>query len=72
MPNVVLSLERDRQNPDERMANTTIVRILKNRLTGRAGIATALYFDRKSGRLDEIEYAVAETGEVSFEPVSNE
>ena len=72
VPNVVLSLERDRQNPDERMANTTIVRILKNRLTGRAGIATALYFDRKSGRLDEIEYAVAETGEVSFEPVSNE
>jgi len=69
VPNVVLSLERDRQNPDERTANTTMVRVLKNRLTGRAGVATALYFNRMTGRLDEIDFAINESGQTSFEPV---
>ena len=69
VPNVVLSLERDRQNPDERTANTTMVRVLKNRLTGRAGVATALYFNRMTGRLDEVDFAIDESGQTSFEPV---
>jgi twinkle protein len=69
VPNTVIGLERDRQNPDERTSNTTIVRVLKNRLTGRAGIATALYYDRKSGRLQEIGFAVDDTGTVAFNPV---
>ena len=68
VPNTVIGLERDRQNPDERTSNTTIVRVLKNRLTGRAGIATALYYDRKSGRLQEIGFAVDDTGTVAFNP----
>tara|TARA_Y100000310_G_C20680503_1_gene815652 strand:+ start:1423 stop:3153 length:1731 start_codon:yes stop_codon:yes gene_type:complete len=56
VPNVVIGLERDRQNPDERTANTTTVRVLKNRLTGRAGIASALFFNRQTGRLEEVAF----------------
>lgn len=66
VPNTVVALERDRQNSDETVANTTIIRVLKNRLTGRAGIATALYYDRKNGRLKEIGFAMDDGGSVVF------
>ena len=69
VPNTVIGLERDRQNPDERTSNTTLVRVLKNRLTGRAGIATALFYDHKSGRLQEIGFALDDSGTVAFNPV---
>jgi twinkle protein len=69
VPNVVIGLERDRQNPDDRTANTTTVRVLKNRLTGRAGVASTLYFNRQTGRLEELEFAIDDSGAVSFQPV---
>ena len=69
VPNTVIALERDRQNTDERMANTTVVRVLKNRLTGRAGIATALFYDRLTGRLEEIDVAINDEGDTVFAPV---
>lgn len=68
VPNTVIGLERDRQNPDDRTANTTIVRVLKNRLTGRAGVATALYYDRNSGRLNEVGFVFDDGGEVVISP----
>ena len=72
VPNTVIALERDRQNTDEKIANTTLVRVLKNRLTGRAGIASTLYYDHVSGRLKEIGFAIAEDGSVVFEPEQQE
>ena len=69
VPNTVIALERDRQNTDERMANTTVVRVLKNRLTGRAGIATALFYDRLTGRLEEIDVAINDEGDTVFAPI---
>jgi twinkle protein len=68
VPNTVIALERDRQNQDEVHANTTIVRVLKNRLTGRAGVATALYYDRGTGRLKEVEVAFDDEGFPVFNP----
>jgi twinkle protein len=68
VPNTVIALERDRQNADPVFANTTLVRVLKNRLTGRAGIATALYYDRSSGRLREVEVAFNDEGDPVFNP----
>jgi twinkle protein len=50
----VIALERNQQEEDETLANTTIVRILKNRYTGDTGIATYLYYDKDSGRMSEI------------------
>jgi len=64
VPNTVIALERDRQNPDPAVANTTTVRVLKNRLTGRSGVATCLLFDHGTGRLKEIDFAIGDDGKV--------
>tara|TARA_R110000851_G_scaffold217605_6_gene370538 strand:- start:1853 stop:3442 length:1590 start_codon:yes stop_codon:yes gene_type:complete len=66
VPNTVIGLERDRQNPDDRIANTTTVRILKNRLTGKAGVAACLYFNRLTGRLEELDWAQDHDGQIMF------
>ena len=68
VPNVVVALERDRQNPDTKLANTTSVRVLKNRLTGRAGVASCLYYDHESGRTREIDFALDDGGAVILDP----
>jgi len=68
VPNVVVALERDRQNPDPIIANTTTVRVLKNRLTGRAGVATCLLFDRDNGRLREVDFALTDEGKTIVDP----
>ena len=64
VPNTVIALERDRQNPDERIANTTIVRVLKNRLTGKSGIASCLFYDHSTGRMRELDFALDDEGKV--------
>ena len=51
----VIALERNQQDDDEVLANTTVVRILKNRYTGDTGIATHLFYDKATGRMTEIE-----------------
>lgn len=66
VPNTVIALERDRQNPDKDLANTTVVRVLKNRFTGQSGIASAVRYDYRSGRLQEIGVAVNAEGEIVF------
>tara|TARA_R100001594_G_scaffold71902_1_gene106473 strand:- start:12881 stop:14374 length:1494 start_codon:yes stop_codon:yes gene_type:complete len=68
VPNVVLALERDRQNPDPKMSNTTTVRVLKNRLTGRAGVAACLFYDHETGRTREIDFALDDGGAVVIDP----
>ena len=64
VPNTVIALERDRQNPDPAVSNTTTVRVLKNRLTGKSGVATCLLYDHFTGRLKEIDFAVDTEGKV--------
>ena len=51
----VIALERNQQEDDEILSNTTTVRILKNRYTGETGIATHLFYDKKTGRMTEID-----------------
>ena len=50
----VIALERNQQAHDSMTANTTNLRILKNRYTGDTGSAGNLLYDRKTGRLKEI------------------
>ena len=49
----VIALERNQQSTDPILANTTVVRILKNRYTGDTGVATNLLYDNKTGRMKE-------------------
>lgn len=51
----VVALERDQQADDQNAANTTTVRVLKNRYAGETGVACYLYFNRDTGRLAEVE-----------------
>ena len=50
----VIALERDQQAEDDVLANTTTIRVLKNRYTGDTGVATHLFYDKDTGRMKEI------------------
>jgi twinkle protein len=50
----VIALERDQQAEDPVMANTTTVRVLKNRYAGETGVSAYLLYDKDTGRLKEI------------------
>ena len=52
---MVLGLERDSQSDDIATRNTTCLRVLKNRFVGTTGPATYLYWDKDTGRLNEVE-----------------
>ena len=62
----VIALERDQQAEDDVLANTTTVRVLKNRYTGDTGIATHLFYDKETGRMKEISnpYEVEDTSTI--------
>lgn len=54
LSDAVVALERNQQEEDERLANTTTIRILKNRYTGDTGISTYLYYNKDTGRMSEV------------------
>jgi twinkle protein len=49
----VIALERDQQSEDDLESRTTRLRVLKSRYTGDVGMATALVYDKDTGRLSE-------------------
>lgn len=55
LSDMVLGLERDSQNEDEEIRNTTLIRVLKNRFSGDTGPASYLRYDRNTGRQMEID-----------------
>jgi len=54
LSDAVVALERDQQSDDPNIANTTTVRVLKNRYAGDTGIACHLFFNKETGRLTEV------------------
>ena len=54
LSDIVIGMERDQQNANEEIRNTTTVRVLKNRYTGETGPACWLAYDRGTGRLTEV------------------
>jgi len=55
LSDMVLGLERDSQNEDVAIRNTTSLRVLKNRFVGMTGPACYLYWDKDTGRLNEVD-----------------
>ena len=55
LSDMVLGLERDSQNDDIAIRNTTSLRVLKNRFVGMTGPACWLYWDKDTGRLNEVD-----------------
>ena len=54
LSDVVIGLERNAQDEDPDKANTTVLRVLKNRDFGEKGPCTALYYERETTRLIEM------------------
>lgn len=65
LSDVIIGLERNGQDEDQEKANTTLLRVLKNRDFGLKGPATALYYDKITTRLTEV--GLEETSEQPFE-----
>lgn len=63
LSDMVLGLERDSQNEDELIRNTTLIRVLKNRFSGDTGPACYLRYDRTTGRQTEIDRSEMEPSE---------
>jgi twinkle protein len=62
----VFALERNRQHPDPNISNTTCIRVLKNRKTRACGIGCALYYNKDTSRLQEVEFTVTPDGEILY------
>lgn len=62
----VFALERNAQHPDPATANTTNIRVLKNRKGGRRGIATALFYNDQTSKLIDVPFVVTPEGEVLY------
>jgi twinkle protein len=50
----VIGLERNQQAEGDE-ANTTVIRILKNRYTGETGVSSHLHYNKDTGRLTEVD-----------------
>ena len=55
LSNIVIGLERDIQSEDSNESNRVKVRVLKNRFSGKAGIACELEFDYANYKFVEVE-----------------
>ena len=62
VPNTVIAMERDRQSLCSVQANTSFIRILKNRFSGKTGIATALHYTHSTGKLEPIGWHLDDKG----------
>tara|TARA_R110002153_G_scaffold223455_1_gene375979 strand:+ start:5779 stop:7395 length:1617 start_codon:yes stop_codon:yes gene_type:complete len=60
----VIALERNQQADDDTEANTTTIRILKNRYTGETGVACHLFYDKETGRMSQIDNPFMENEDV--------
>ena len=54
LSDAVVAMERDQQSDDPNIANTTTIRVLKNRYAGETGVACHLFFNKETGRLHEV------------------
>jgi len=62
LSHVVIGSERNQQDEDTKVSNTTTLRVLKNRYAGLTGVACELLYDHKTGRLTEVSEAVDALG----------
>lgn len=54
LSNIVLGLERNGQADDPTERNTSLIRVLKNRFSGKTGPTSRVLYDEFTGRLNEV------------------
>jgi twinkle protein len=70
LSDLVFGIERDGQAKDEVKRNTTIIRVLKNRPFGFTGESCTLFYDKITGRLQEVYQRVEEIESEEIESVA--
>jgi len=68
VPNTIIGIERNQQDPDKDRSNTVLVRALKGRFNGRTGLIGALRYDNASANLVEIEWHETAENGIHFGP----
>lgn len=68
VPNTIVAIERNQQDPDPRKANTSVVRVLKGRFTGKTGMICALLYDNATSRVSEVEWHESPEGGIQLGP----
>ena len=66
LSDMVIGLERNQQHDDEKVRNTTTVRVLKNRFVGLTGAACYLYYDANTGRMIETANPKGDDSDLEF------
>jgi twinkle protein len=61
LSDIVIGAERNQQEEDPILKNTTTLRVLKNRYSGDCGVAAYLLYNSETGRLSEIDNPFVET-----------
>lgn len=56
IPDVIMSLERNQQHSLDK--TKTLIRVLKNRITGKLGEAQTVYFNEDTGRLETLQQMI--------------
>lgn len=67
LSDMVIGLERNQQHTNPLVANTTQLRVLKNRYSGEVGEAGMLLYDRDTGRMTEVTESDLEFAEDGME-----
>ncbi len=68
VPDTIVAMVRNRQALDPDMANTTFLKVLKNRFSGDCGMCTALTFEKDKMSFIERKWGVDEKGNLKLEP----
>lgn len=63
LSDIVIGLERNQQDPNDKHKNTVKIRVLKNRYTGETGIGGYLIYNKSTDRLEASEETDTETSE---------
>ena len=63
LSDVIIGLERNAQDENTVKANTTIMRVLKNRDFGDKGVATAVLYDKATTKLEEVSLEMLQDAE---------
>ena len=56
VPDAIIGMERNRQDPDKEISNTSILRVIKSRFMGPNGVAAAIRYDHETSRMNEIPF----------------
>jgi twinkle protein len=66
VPNVIIAIERNQQDPDPERKNTVLLRVLKNRFFGFTGLAAALKWNPNTMDMEQVAWSESVDGRIEY------